>query len=96
MLKMSKNVVALSKEEIRLDVPEELKELMIEVSVANDCQDKAINSFFRAKRAIYYGKVLYKARDKFWKLAKQLHPLVKNQDYDWWYDYKTEQIIGKK
>ena len=57
-----------------LEVPEEMQELMMDWRVAIECRDKAIASMFRAKRAIYYGKLAAKANDDFWEMARALYP----------------------
>ena len=59
---------------IKLKVPEEMAGLMDDWQVYIQCRDQAINSVFKAKRAIYYGKQALKAERLFWKKAYELYP----------------------
>ena len=72
-------------------VPDELKELMFDYQVGIKCRDKCIDSLFKAKRAIKYGKDAEKSRLKFWNMAKELHPEMK--DIEVWYNF-TDQVIS--
>lgn len=72
------------------DVSEEMKDLMVEFQVAEECKEKAIKSVFRARRAIYYGKVADKARRKFWKLVRELYPNLRDDDISYHF---TDQIL---
>jgi hypothetical protein len=75
----------------KLEVPEELKELMLDWKVARDCRDKAIQSVFRARRALYYGKIAEKANTKFWRKIIELYPQVKNGR--WSYSIQDETLV---
>jgi len=75
-----------------LDVPDELKELMLDFQVSLECRDKAITSIFQAKRAIYYGKQAEKARREFWQKVRELYPQTKEEG--WSYNL-TDQILFK-
>ena len=74
-----------------LEVPEELKELMLEWHVALNCRDKAITSMFNAKRAIYYGKLAERANQKFWRLLHKLHP--ETTLGRWRYSFETGTVL---
>ena len=76
-----------------LEVPEELKELMLDYRAGIQCRDKSIESFFRAKRAINYGKGAEKARRKFWQLVYELYPDVANGE--WVYNHDSGTLIKK-
>ena len=78
-----------------LKVPEEMVELMEEYQVFNECRDQCINSFFKAKRAIYYGKQAKKAERKFWSMAYKLYPQVKESG-EWIYRFSAEAILKQK
>lgn len=75
-----------------LEVPEELKELMLDWKVSIECRDKCIAMVFKAKRAIYYGKLADKANRKFWKKAKDLYPEI--NEGSWSYNFDSEKIIA--
>ena len=75
-------------------VPEEMVDLMEEFWSAMECRDKAIQSTFRAKRAIYYGKVAQKAKRKFWSHARELYPDVK--EGSWSYDFEEKRVFKVK
>lgn len=69
-----------------IEVPEELKDLMLDYTVNLSCRDRCIVSVFKAKRAIFYGKQAEKARIKFWKLAAELFPQTKKGTWHWIFD----------
>jgi len=73
-----------------LEIPDELKELMLDWKVSIDCRDRAIASVFKAKRAIYYGKLAERANQKFWRKLHELHPETK--DGRWIYSFDTETV----
>lgn len=81
------------------EVPQEIKDLFFDSKVANTCKDRAIESFFRAKRAIYYGRIAQKASDKAWKLFKELYPDtfkgIKDYSDTIEYSYENENVIRK-
>lgn len=73
-----------------LEVPEEMKELMIDWKIYTECRDHAIGSFFKARRAIYYGRLAHEANTKFWNLARDLYPQIGNDE--WSYNMGTEVL----
>jgi hypothetical protein len=75
---------------IELTVPEELRDLMDEWKVCTGCRDACISSVFKAKRAIYYGKQAEKANRKFWAMAHELYPEMKEGKFS--YSFKTQTI----
>lgn len=64
---------------IRFPVSEEIVDLFDEYSVCIDCQNACLRSFFKTKKAIYYGKQARKAKRKAWKLIYKLYPDLKNE-----------------
>lgn len=77
---------------LELQVPDEMKELMFDWKVAIECRDVAIASMFKAKRAIYYGKLAEKANRKFWTMVHELYPETKSGE---WHYVFTEQVLRK-
>jgi hypothetical protein len=55
-------------------VPEEIADLFDDAAVSEECRDQCIGSFFKAKRAIYYGTLARKTRRKAWALVRELYP----------------------
>ena len=74
-----------------LNVPEEMKALMVTYRSVAKCRDVSIASYFRAKRAIYYAEVAERARLDFWIAAKRLYPILCHGD--WFYNFDDEVII---
>lgn len=82
------------KDEI-LEVPEELKEIMADYQSALGCRDECVRSVFRAKRAIYYGRIAEKSRMKFWREAERLYPQLSG-NHDWKYVWREQRLELKK
>ena len=76
-----------------LKVPEEMQDLMLDYRVGIACRDTCVNSLFRTKRAIKYGKDAEKARLKFWKMLGELYP--QTTEGRWGYLYE-EHIVRKR
>ena len=76
-----------------LKVPDEMKDLMLDYTVGIQCRNECINSFFRSKRAIQYGKGAEKASQKFWKLAYSLYPEIRG---DSWVYIFGENVLRKE
>jgi hypothetical protein len=74
----------------KLEVPEEMRDLMDEWLVCIKCRDQAIESIFKAKRAIYYGKQAMKANRKFWEMAGDLYPEVSGAK--WSYNFDDQML----
>jgi hypothetical protein len=74
----------------RLEVPDEMKDLMDEWIVCCKCRDQAISSMFRAKRAIYYGKQAEKATREFWKQVAKLYPHTAGKKLSYKFD---DQVV---
>lgn len=77
-----------------LKVPEEMVDLMDEYYTCIKCRNECIRSVFKSKRAIYYGKMAEKARRKFWDMAIDLYPQVK--DGTWVYSFDRGAIMKAK
>lgn len=77
-----------------LEVTEEMKILMEDYVVYDDCKVTAIKSLFKTKKAVYYGRKALKAREKFWELAYDLYPEVKEND-NWNYSFTDKCLIQK-
>ena len=77
-----------------LEVPDELKDLILEYKVCIQCRDEAIRSVFRAKRAISYGMQGEKARKEFWKKVDELYPGL-TEFYSYHYDTERLELKGK-
>ena len=73
-------------------VPDELKELMLDYKVGIACRDKAITSWFTAKRAIKYGKNAEKARLKFWTMLDVLYPEISEKKLTVKYIYQNQMV----
>ena len=76
---------------VELNIPEEMKALMVTYRSVAKCRDVSIASYFRAKRAIYYAEVAERARLDFWIAAKRLYPILCHGD--WFYNFDDEVII---
>lgn len=74
----------------KYDLPEEIHEIFLEGQAAEECRDKCIQSYFRAKRAIYYGKEAKRAYDKAWKMINELWP--ETQKGKWQYNFRDKQL----
>lgn len=74
-------------------VPEETQLLFLDYQSAVDCRDKAINSVFRAKRAIYYGREARIALAEFWNQIYDLYPDLKNKSIA--FDHALKTIVLK-
>jgi len=59
-------------------VSEEIQDIWIEYAACIGCRDKCINSVFKAKRAINYGKGAEKARCKFFRMVRDLYPELRD------------------
>ena len=57
-------------------VTEEIRDLWNEYIACIGCRDKCIDSIFKSKRAISYGKSAEKAKLKFWVMLRDLHPEI--------------------
>jgi hypothetical protein len=79
--------------EKELNVPDELVDLMVEWAVCIQCRDECIKSIFKARRAIYYGKLAEKANRKFWKMVNELYPETKTGV--WSYSPATEKLFSR-
>lgn len=60
-------------------VPEEVSDLFDDKWVSEQCRDYCIKSMFRAKRAIYYGRLAKKAERKAWELVYELYPDMRGE-----------------
>lgn len=69
-------------EKQELEVSQEMKDLMLEYRVCEQCKKDCLSSIFKTKKAIYYGMRGEKARSKFWKLARKLYPNEGRLSYD--------------
>ncbi len=69
----------MSNDKKEYEVPDEIKELFLDHLVALGCRDKCIQSCWRAKRAIYYGKIAEQALAKAWCLFGEIYPETKNK-----------------
>lgn len=66
-------------------VPEEIIDLFREHYAAENCRNICAKSLFKAKRAIYYGKVALKARHKAYALLYKLYPF--SEKTNWTIDF---------
>lgn len=64
----------MSKNEIVLEVPEEVHDLFIECYGAMACRDRAIESIFGSRKAIKFAKKAESAKVKAWRIVKELYP----------------------
>ena len=74
------------------EVPEELKELMIEYVALEECRNKAIESMFKARKAIYYSKRMVRIGIKFWAQVKILHPHSVGEKLTYHYDDQVVKV----
>jgi hypothetical protein len=74
-----------------LEIPEEMKQLMIDWKIYTECRDEAVVSFFKAKRAIYYGRKAFECNSKFWRMAKDLYPQI--GDGTWEYKFLEQKLF---
>lgn len=77
-------------------VPEEICDLFDDADVSEQCRDVCVQSWFRAKRAIYYGRCAVKARRKAWELIYELYPDMKGHSIQFRGDKRGVRFMDDK
>ena len=76
-----------------LPVPEEVHDLFLEHKVSIACRDRAIESLWKAKRAIMYGKQAELSLRKAWLMVRELYP--KEYEDGLQYSYDERKLRAK-
>lgn len=74
-------------------VPEEISDLFDDAEVSEQCRDLCVASFWKAKRAIMYGREARKSRRKAWQLVYDLYPELEHANLE--YNFKERAVRVK-